>query len=174
LNSKQQTLYAIGRIGKAFGVRGEVVVHVMTPSAARFKKLKHVHVGLTAEEARLVAIESARVDERGVRIRFVGMPDRTSVERLKDNLIFVDENELLRPKKGSYFIHEMIGLKVLNESNDEVGVVKDVLRLPAQDVYVVESEGREWMLPAVKEFIRSIDVAGKILRVRLIEGMMET
>jgi 16S rRNA processing protein RimM len=61
----------------------------------------------------------------------------------------------------------------VDEKGNTVGTVKDVLRLPAQDVYVIDKNGREWMLPAVKEFVTSIDVATKTMWVRVIEGLME-
>lgn len=173
MSSTHHTLYAVGKIQKAFGVKGEVVIKMMTPSPSRFKKLKQVYVGTRPEEARLTRIEFVRLDGRGVRLGFAGITDRTAAEFLTGNLIFVDESEILRPKKGSYFVHEMVGLRVIDECNKEVGVVKDVLRFPAQDVYVVEKEGHEWMLPAVKEFVTSVDVATGVMRVRLIEGMME-
>jgi 16S rRNA processing protein RimM len=173
LSSRHHTLYAIGKIEKAFGVKGEVVVRMMTPSPGRFKKLKHVYVGNSAEEATAAAIEFVHMDARGVRLGFVDIVDRTSAEHMVGNLIFVDERELIKPPKGSYFIHDMVGLKVIDENNMEVGVVKDVLRLPAQDIYVVEKGGREWMLPAVKEFVTSVDVPTRVMRVRLIDGMME-
>jgi 16S rRNA processing protein RimM len=79
----------------------------------------------------------------------------------------------VEPKKGTHFVHDIVGLNVVDEKGIGVGVVKDVLRLPAQDVYVIEKDGREWMLPAVKEFVASIDVVARTMRVRVIEGLME-
>jgi 16S rRNA processing protein RimM len=88
-------------------------------------------------------------------------------------LIFVDEEQRIRPKKGAYFVHDMIGLRVLNGEGKPFGTVKDVLHMPAHDVYVVEDAGREWMLPAVKEFVSSIDLKSGTMRVQLIEGLAD-
>lgn len=171
--SKQQALFAIGKITKVFGIKGEVVVRPMSASPERFKNLKHVYLGNGPDDVMAVGVEYARVEDRGVRIKFRDLPDRTHVERFVGALLFVDEQHLVRPKKGTHFIHDIVGLRVVDEHNREIGVVKDVLRYPAQDVYVINQDGREWMIPAVKEFVRSIDVSSKTMKVHLIEGMME-
>ena len=75
--------------------------------------------------------------------------------------------------RGRYFVHQIVGLTVLDQHSAVVGRVRDVLKLPAHDVYVVEREGRELMIPAVREFVRGIDPESGIVRVHLIEGMVE-
>jgi 16S rRNA processing protein RimM len=67
----------------------------------------------------------------------------------------------------------VIGLSVLDEEENLLGVVKDVLKLSPNDIYVVEMNGKEVLLPAVKEFIKGIDVKAGTMTVKLIEGMLE-
>jgi 16S rRNA processing protein RimM len=67
----------------------------------------------------------------------------------------------------------VIGLHVVDQEEKALGVVKDVLRLPAHDVYVLDLNGREIMIPAVKEFIKSIDLDARTMRVKIIEGMLD-
>lgn len=54
-----------------------------------------------------------------------------------------------------------------------MGRVREVLKLPAQDVYVIERHGRDIMIPAVQEFILGVDLEEGVMRVRLIDGMVE-
>ena len=173
MNRQHQTLYAIGKVSKAFGVKGEVVVRRMTESPERFKKLKHVYLGEEESKTQKLTVEYARVDPKGVRLKFAETQDRTDAEALVGALLFVDEQHRVKLKKGSHFIHDIVGLNVVDEKGSAIGIVKDVLRLPAQDVYVIDKNGREWLLPAVKEFVTSIDVAARTMRVRVIEGLME-
>ena len=173
MSGKSQTLYAIGKISKAFGIKGEVVVKPMTENPARFKKLKQVHIGRRSDETNVCTIEYVQVEPRGVRIKFLGTIDRTSAEHFVGSLVFVGEEQRVAPKKGSHFIHDVIGLSVVDEEGKTLGVIKDVLQYPAQDVYVIDRDGQEWMVPAVKEFVLSIDMASRTMKVRLIEGMME-
>lgn len=168
-----RTLLAVGKIVKPFGIRGELVVLPMTSSPARFRKLKQVLVGPTDARVAEYGILSARVEPRGVRITLRGITDRTTAEKLVGSLLFVDEKDAVRLPKGTYFIHNIIGLRVIGENGEAIGVVKDVLKYPANDVYVVKRNGNEVLLPAVKEFIKKIDMESRTMKVRLIEGMLD-
>lgn len=145
----------------------------MTDSPRRFKKLERAYLGTEERTVNEVTVEYAYVEPRGVRLKFREVSDRTVAQSLAGALILVDEEQRIKPKRGAYFVHDMIGLRVLNGDGMTLGTVKDVLRMPAQDVYVVENGGREWMLPAVKEFVSSIDLKSRTMRVQLIEGLMD-
>ncbi len=173
MNVPTPPLFAIGKVEKAFGVHGEVIVRPMTDSPGRFRKLTQAYIGRDEKRVRKLTVESSRVDTRGVRLKFSEATDRTSAQSLAGCLIFVDEKHLVRPKKGAHFIHDVVGLEVIDENKTKVGVVKEVLRLPAQDVFVIDRDGSEWMLPAVREFITSVDVKSKTLNVRAIEGLID-
>jgi 16S rRNA processing protein RimM len=165
--------FAIGIIVKAFGIKGEVIVQPMSHQPGRFRKLARVFVGRSDDSVKETVVEHVAIEKRGVRVKFAVVNDRTAAEKIVGSLLFVDEVDRLRPRKGAYFIHDVVGMRVVDESGKSIGTVKDVLQLPAHDVYVIETHNREIMLPAVKEFVRSIDIEKKIMNVTLIEGMAE-
>ena len=68
------------------------------------------------------------------------------------------------------FIADLLGCKALDEDGQELGTIRDVLTMPANDVYVVKG-AKQYMIPAVKEFVREINVAEGYVRVHVIEGM---
>jgi len=166
-------LLAIGRIAKPFGVHGEVVVRVLADDPARFRSVHRVHLGISGKDARPVEVRVVNIQPRGVRVRILGVTTRGDAERLVGQVLFVDRRGRRRLPPGTFFVHSIIGMKVRDEEGVERGRVKRVLKLPAQDVYVIEYEGREFLLPAVREFVRSVDTKQKILTVRLIEGILE-
>jgi 16S rRNA processing protein RimM len=168
-----EDLLAVGEIDKAFGIRGELVVKLLTDSAERFRGLQTVRVGRTARTSRPAALEVVAVEAKGVRVRLQGVDDRTSAEALRGYLLFVDRAHRVELQPGRHFVHEIVGLAVEDERGVRHGRVKDVLKLPAQDVYVIVDGEREFMLPAVREFIRGIDLDAGLLRVHLIDGMLE-
>jgi len=171
--SAKPELYAVGRIVKAHGIKGDVVVTPMTNSLQRFAKLKRVFIGRASKDVRPVRIESVSVGGRGVRLKFAEIEDRTAAEGLRGEIVFVDKQERVRIPKGTFFIHDVIGLRVVDEEENNVGVVKDVLQLPAHDIYVIDSRGREVMVPAVKEFIKLIDISTGTMKVKLIDGLVD-
>jgi 16S rRNA processing protein RimM len=113
------------------------------------------------------------VQPRGVRLKLATVKDRNAAERLIDSLLFVDEQTRVRPESGSYFTHDLLGLRVVDQSGHEIGKMREVLKFPAHDIYVIDVRGRELMVPAVKEFITSIDLTSNTMKVKLIDGMLE-
>lgn len=145
----------------------------MTGDTRRFKKLKRVFIGMDEETVCETRVTRVAVEHRGVRLGLDSIPDRSAAEKIVGSILFVDEKDAIPPPKGAFFIHDLIGLSVVEEDGTPVGVLKDVLKVSANDIYVVENEGKEILLPAVKEFIKKIDVKAGTMSVRLIEGMID-
>jgi 16S rRNA processing protein RimM len=164
-------LYAVGTIVKAIGVAGEVVVQPMTDFPARFRKLRLLWLGRDSGSVSEARVEKAAVSPRGIRLKLKGVDDRNAAERMRGNLLFVDEAHRAKLPEGQYFVHDVLGLAVREEGGADLGTVADVLRYPASDVYVVRGDRGEILIPAVKEFVQSVDLGSRTMTVRLIEGM---
>jgi len=170
---QDQELLAVGRIVKPFGIRGELAVESLADSPDRFRTLREVYLGPDAETAHPERITRASIEPRGVRISLASVTDRTAAEQVAGNFLFVDARHRVKLPRGRYFVHQVVGLTVLDQEERVVGRIREILKLPAHDVYVVERHGREIMIPAVKQFVLSIKPEAGVVRVRLIEGMVE-
>ncbi len=73
----------------------------------------------------------------------------------------------------TWFIDDIIGIAVEDERGGTIGVVAEVLVLPAQHVYVVRRQGREVLIPAVAEIVRRVDITARIMTVRLPDGLLD-
>ena len=164
---------AVGAIVKVFGVRGEVVVQPMTDFPARLRRARTLWVGADTHAAREARVERIAIAPKGIRLKLAGVDDRTAAETLRGALLFIDEEKAAPLKQGEFFVHEILGLAVRDEAGNDLGTVADVLRYPASDVYVVRGPSGEIMVPAVREFVRAVDIAARTMTVRLIEGMVE-
>jgi 16S rRNA processing protein RimM len=171
--NRQRHFIAVGSIAKAHGVRGDVVVQLLTDSSARFRGLKRAWLGATDQSAVEVAIERAAIETRGVRLKLSILNSREEAEKVRGQLLFVEERNAVRLPKDRHFIHDIIGMDVRDEEGHPLGTVEDVLRYPASDIYVVRNGSREIMIPAVRDFVKKIDAAARRMTVRLIDGMME-
>jgi 16S rRNA processing protein RimM len=169
----QPALVAVGRIVKVFGIRGEVVVKPMSASHDRFERLKTVFVGHSAADARTHKVAGVRIGDRGVRLALEGVSDRTAAEQMNGMYLFVPPEERIKPAPGSFFVEDIVGLHVRDETGRDIGTVGEVLHMPAHDVYLIRAQDREILLPAVKEFVIGIDVEKGEMTVRLIDGMMD-
>ncbi len=145
----------------------------MTDSPARFRTLRNIYIGSPEGNLRQCVVERVSVGHRGVRAKLAGVDSRTAAEKIVGEMIFVDRSARIRLPQGRHFVHELIGLSVIDQDGRQLGTVKEVMKLPAQDVYVIERNGREVLLPAVKEFVLGIDPEAGTMTVKLIEGLLE-
>ena len=115
-------------------------------------------------------ISSAKIHKGNLLIHFEGVDDVSAAMRLKGKVLLLDREDAALPA-DRHFIADLIGLEVRDASDGRVlGTLEEVLPLPAQPVYVVRGE-REYLIPAVDEFIVETNLESGYILVRLIEGM---
>jgi 16S rRNA processing protein RimM len=166
-------LCLIGTIVAAHGIRGALKVQSHSDIPGRFSRLEEVLVGRTPREVRSMEIES--VSEGGARVllQLAGCGDRDSAEDLAGWNIYVPEDEMEDPPEGRYFIHQLIGCRMETAQGEARGIVRDVMLMPANDIYVVEYRGFEVLVPAVPAFIKQVDIDGKRIVVTPVPGLFE-
>lgn len=170
-------LLLVGRVIKAHGVRGEVKVAPETDDPARFEAFEQVYLGRVPERARARAVEGVRHQQTKhgplVLLKIAGVDDRTVAEQLRRQGVYAAEGDLPPLEENEAFIHDLIGLEVVNEAGEGLGTVETVVKAPAHDVFVVarEAASEPAMVPAVEEFVREVDLENNRLVVRPIKGL---
>ena len=160
---KKQYIEA-GRIVNTHGVAGEVKIEVWLDSPQFLKSFKRCFI-----DRREVKLLSARVHKGFLIVKLEGVEDVNAAMALKGRTVFIDRADARLPK-GAFFLQDIIGASVVDESGSEIGKLVDVMETPASNVYVVKGE-REHLIPAVPEFIMSTDAENGTITVHLIEGM---
>ena len=164
--------FLVAKIVSAEGDKGFLKISSFSNDADRFKKLKKVYIDFWGEK-KIFSLQSVVRKKGNILIKFNNFNDKESVGIFIGKEIFVDDRELVKLPKEHYFIHDIIGSKVIR--NDvEFGEVTDVYSLPANDVYVIrKTKGEEILIPAVHEFIESIDTLNKVLILKSGEDIYE-
>ena len=165
--------FKIGIITSSHGVRGEMKVFPTTDDTRRFKKCREVYVedktGLVMYE-----VESARVSPDKVLLKLKGIDTPEEAVKLRQRGIFVDREHAVKLSKDEYFIADLIGLDVINEDGDRIGVIEEVLPTGANDVYqIAMDDGRELLLPAIKDCILEVNVEQGFMRVHVLDGLLD-
>lgn len=166
-------LIAVGQVSGAVGLKGEVKIIRWSDSPERFSLLKKVMLGVDSLVAREFSVERVRTSGKYTALKLRGIEDRSAAEQLRNQLIFIPESERIDPPMGSFFIDDVLGMNVVTEEGKRVGVVRDILRLPSNDLWQVDSDSRVISIPAVKEFIRSVDVRKRIVVIHEVEGLLD-
>ena len=72
---------------------------------------------------------------------------------------------------GIFLAVSLIGLQIVTEKGEALGTLKDVLETGANDVYVVTQDEDDWLLPAIKDVVRAIDLERNEMIVHLLPGL---
>ncbi|HET6511416.1 MAG TPA: ribosome maturation factor RimM [Candidatus Kapabacteria bacterium] len=167
----QEELILLAKIRKAHGVKGEVILQTFTMDDNRFKKLKRVFLrndrGIITEQQ----IGSVRMTNNGVLMKFDGVDDRNGADALQFQEVLIPISERQKLPEGHAYYDEIIGMDVIDdESEEKLGVIRDIMEMPAGEVYVIKKlDGTEHLLSSVGEEVKKLDTKKNTLRVKLLE-----
>lgn len=115
-------------------------------------------------------VERARVHKSCVLLKLCGIDNINEAQKYRNKCVCVDRDEV-ELDDGAYFIADLEGLTVIDDrTGEELGKLHEVITLPSNDVYVIRGK-YEYMIPAVEEFIKSVDLDTKTMHVLTIPGM---
>jgi len=162
----------VGRIINTHGIRGELKVFPLTDNLDRFDDLKIVYIGNNKEK---VEIEQVKYHKGLAIIKLKEFDNINQVLKFKDDFLYIDVEDKVELPEDHYFIFDIVDCNVYDTKGRKIGVVTDVLQYTSNDVYVVKDmeKNKEYLIPAVKEFVVDIDVENKKIIIDPIEGMIE-
>jgi 16S rRNA processing protein RimM len=168
----------VGRVRRAHGVRGDVLVEVMTESPDRVfandaRLLLGDHRGAVdaSDEARTLRVEASGPFAQGLRVRFVDVATRTLAEQLGGRFLLVPADEIDPPAIDEIFEHDLIGLRVIDRGTD-VGSVTGFFETPAGLLLEVRRAKGIALLPYRLEFIKAVDLDRGTLEIDVPDGLL--
>lgn len=168
-----EQMLQVGVISSTHGVRGEVKVFPTTDDPNRFKKLKHVILD-TGREQLTWEIQGVKFFKQFVILKFKGIDNINDIEKYKGKNLYVTRENAVALEEDEYFIADLIDMKVFLEDGTEFGVLTDVMKTGANDVYCIETEKYgEVLVPAIGDCIREVDVEAGKMTIYLMPGLID-
>jgi 16S rRNA processing protein RimM len=164
---------AVGRVRDAHGLRGQLRVQVFGGSPETLLGLARVTIGHREDDPQAsdYDVESASPGREGeVRMRLAGLRRREDAEALRGRLVMVDASAFAALPADEYWGFQLV------ETGDgrAVGAVREIWNTGAHDVLVVvDAEGRERLIPAVRELLPEVDVEQRRIVVDAIPGLLD-
>lgn len=170
--------YTVGKIVNTQGIKGEVRVIAITDFPEKRFQISNTIYAKVAKKPALIplVIDGVRKHKNFILLHFEGYPSINNVEFLKPSEIFVDETLLSDDdlKPGEYYYHQIIGLNVVDLDGHSIGTVKEILSPGANDVWVVQREGKsDLLLPKIDSVIKKVDLDQSTITVDVPEGLDE-
>ena len=170
--------YRVGRIRRAHGIRGELVVELLTDAPdAIFASGRRVFAGDRngdiAKDRQELRVIRASPFKGGLIVAFEGIPDKTAADLWRDRYLLLPESEVEPPSEDELFIHELVGMSV-RRGDDVIGEVVEVFELPQGIVIDVRRpDGKTVMLPYDDNTVTEVDAQRRVINVDPVEGLLD-
>jgi 16S rRNA processing protein RimM len=166
----------VGRVLRPHGLRGEVVVEVLSDVPGRLdpgsKVLLEESAGSERKEPALLIVGS-REHKSGALLRFAGVDDRDAAEALRGVWLEVDESDVPAAPPGTYYQFQLLGCRC-RTPEAELGRVVGLIEDGGGHLLAVSDGQRELLVPFVERFLRRVDVAAGTIDLALPPGLVET
>jgi len=164
-------MFVVGKVVKPQGVKGEVKARVITSFPEHFEQLSALYI--EQNEYKKFNIEDMRLSGSFVFIKFKNIDTRDDAENLRNKYLYIPAEELYPLEDDEFYHHQLLGLKVYDQDNVYLGVVKEIESYPVNDILVVENEKKKiYLIPVVKDFIKEIDIESQKVTVHVVEGLL--
>ena len=157
-----------GKITSAHGIKGEMKIYPYTDDIENILKLKKLYINSTE-----YSINSIKFHKNMFIAKLKGINTIEEVERYRNVAVYrqLDKEEIL--DEDTYYIKDLINLTVYLENGEKFGILKDVFQTGANDVYVIKTmDNTEVLIPAIKDVVKDIDILGRKMTIKLMEGLV--
>ncbi|MBE6003232.1 MAG: 16S rRNA processing protein RimM [Lachnospiraceae bacterium] len=165
----------VGTVVTTHGLKGEVKVYPTTDDPDRFYDLEKVFLDRSGSMENMLQLEvqNVRFFKNLAIVKFKDYDSIDDVLPFRKGELYVDRADAIPLQEGEYFIGDIIGCRVLDEDDKELGTVKEFLETGAHDVMLVKTTGKDLMIPYCDPFILEKAPEEGYIRVHLIPGLLD-
>ncbi len=158
----------IGEVISTWGLQGALRIHPLTDFMDRFKLGAKFIIGDTT-----YTIESSHTNKGNIIIKLKDINSPEAAAELCHQPMEIPESQLMPLPDGVYYQFQIIGLEVITTSGQSLGKISQVLDTAGNDIYVIQSGKKEILIPAVKDVVKNIDLAGGFMTIDAIDGLLD-
>ena len=162
----------IGQIVSTHGVKGELRVNPWCDSPEFMKKFKTLYFDNNGEKA--VKVLSCRPHGNVVILQIEGINSVEEAQKLRNKILFMSRKDA-KLGKGDWFIQDLIGCTVYDaDDNAKIyGTLTDVAQTGANDIWYIENNNKEYIIPAIKDVVINVDVENESVYIRPLRGIFD-
>ncbi len=154
---------AVGQIINTHGIKGEVKVYPLTDDTRRFRKLDIIYIDGIERKVSWCKLQPDKII-----LKIEGIETPEEAYKFRDKYIEIKRDNAVKLENGRYFVADIIGSKVIDENNKEIGNVFDVIFTGSNEVYWVKGK-EELLVPALKSVIVKMDMENKLITIKPVD-----
>lgn len=161
----------VGKIVGTHGVRGMVRIQPWCDSAEFFCTLKSLY--LAEDGSDKLSVNNSRPHGNVVIAAIKGIDSIEQAETLRNKVLYMDRRDA-KLEEGQYFITDLIGCEVFDADTERLfGKISDVSQTGANDVWHINKDGKEYLIPCIDEVVISVDIDAEKIIIRALKGIFE-
>ena len=162
---------SVGFLRRPHGLVGEIIMDLHTDFPERMKKGRKIFIG---DDYKPMTFENVRPHAKGLLVKFKSVDTSEDAGLFRNQWVFIKAKDAPPLPDGQIYQHELIGFHVVEDNNNPLGQLVDIIETGANDVYVVRDEsGKEILLPAIPLVILDVETGSRIMRVHLLDGLVD-
>jgi 16S rRNA processing protein RimM len=169
----------VGRVRKAHGIRGELLVEPITDAPdAVFVSGRRLFAGTAtgdpSPDGQQLHVTAVRQHMDSIRLTIRGIADRTAADLWRGRFLLAPKDELPPPAEDEVYLHDLLGMRVMHEDGRALGTVADTYDLPQGlmlDVRPVNG-GTTYFIPWRDEILVHVDESARVITVNPPEGLL--
>lgn len=165
---EKKDLIIIGRIIREWGIKGELLVLPLTYDPKRFKELKDIYIekNLSLEQKEILEVKPYR-ENILLKIKECDTPEKA--KKYRGAYIKIQRSKSPELPKDTYYYYDIIGMDVYTINGEHLGKIDSIMRAGECDVYTIKGDKKEYLIPAIKDVIKEINLKSKRMTVELLE-----
>jgi 16S rRNA processing protein RimM len=165
--------FNLGYIRKSVGLKGEVLLFIDADDPQRYHRHKSFLIYF-GEQLIPYFVEHLRIREHTAVVKFANLESADQAAMIVGCPVYLPMSDL-PPLEGakSFYFHEIIGYQVTDQSQGEIGIVKDLMTRPMQEILVVENPLGEILIPLTDQILVSIDRSARQILIDAPEGLID-
>ncbi|MBU2608422.1 MAG: ribosome maturation factor RimM [Chloroflexi bacterium] len=168
VETSEMEFITIGEIVAPQGTKGKLKVKVLTDFPHRFAANSTIYVNHQP-----TTIETSTWYKGMVIIKLPAIDSLQDAERLRGEMIEIHPSQLQPLQEGQYYIFQLIGLEVWTTAGELLGNIKEIITAKSNDNYVVSGDKGEFLIPAIEDVVKSVDLETKRMVIEPLEGLLE-
>lgn len=175
MTEADNNLIAVGRIIGTHGIRGQLRLHSYSGNLESLKVADHALLVGTDGNHKAVRIKRAAQHSGKILLTLDGYDTINQVTTLVGSELLLTRDQLPVPAADEYYWQDLLGLTVVTDSGELLGVLTDIMETGANDVYLVRNSqtGREYLLPAIASVISNVDLQAGRMSITPLEGLLD-
>lgn len=170
-----ENLIAVGRISGTHGIQGQLRLHSYSGNLESLQAAKSVLIRFPAGDTRQIQLKRAAYHSGKFLLALDGIDIIEKAQELIGCELLLLRDQLPSPNADEYYWNDLLGLSVVTDDGQTLGVIKDILETGANDVYLVKDETtkREYLIPAIASVVNNVDIHSGIMTITPLEGLLD-